>query len=260
MLLTVLVPAGLWALYYKKKRMAPFKLLHAAALITGVTLIVMLLWPLNLLNLSPDSFIYAQLGALLESNNISLAQPSMLLKRLLVVPLMHAPANLNGNLYLKSITPMLALTTILSLTWYCQKGLQSKTINSWTTFILPAAAALLLATNQCFVFNAFYVNSHVLYAALLLLISGSSWLYAINAAVPRNTLLMTIYLSIPVLTITRPEASLHTLLVILPILASSKFPLRQRAYVLIASALATIIWNGFLLLKFVQSGNRRRSR
>lgn len=249
--LNMLIPMGLWAWYFRNGIAASFRILPAFLFLSGAAIAVSILHTSSLLNLTPDSYRYAQIGSLFESDKIAFAQPYLLLNRMLAVPLMHAPANLTGNFYLSSITPLLALATVASLTWFCQKGLKDKKFNHWISFALPPVAALLLVTNQFFVYNAFYVNGHMLYAAFLLLICGSSWLYARNADVSKNALNLILFFSIPALVLTRPEAALHASLALMPVLASNKFHLRQRAFLLAALSFSIFIWNGFLLLKFL---------
>lgn len=253
LLLTIFIPMALWAWYHRKGLAVSFRILPAFLFLSGTFIGVSALRTLSLFNLTPDSYRYAQVGALFESGKIASAQPYLLLNRMLAVPLMHAPANLNDNFYLCSITPLLALATVLSLTWFCQKGLKTKKSNHWLSFALPPVAALLLLTNQFFVYNAFYVNGHVLYAALLMLICGSSWLYARNADVPKNALNIILYFSVPALVLTRPEAALHASLALMPVFVSNKFHLRQKSFLLATLSISIVIWNGFLLSKYLAS-------
>jgi len=253
--LTLLIPLSLWAWYYQKKRIEmPFRIISTVLFLGGTALAVFGLYAVKLLNLMPDSYQYAQIGSLLESGNIDSAQPNLLLTRLLAVPLMHAPANLANEFFLRSITPLLAASTVASLAWFCRKGLQLKQVNHWTIFTLSAAAALLLLTNQFFVYNAFYVNGHLLYAALLLLITGSAWLYALDADVPKSALRLIIFFAIPALIVTRPEASLHLFIILLPVFVSTRFSPRHKAFILAVLSLSIIAWNGFLFLKFLHAG------
>jgi len=253
LLLTIFIPMALWAWCFRKGLAVSFRILPAFLFLTGTSIGVSALRTLSLFNLTPDSYRYAQVGALFESGKIASAQPYLLLNRMLAVPLMHAPANLNSDFYLCSITPLLALATVLSLAWFCQKGLKTKKSNHLLSFALPPVAALLLLTNQFFVYNAFYVNGHLLYAALLMLICGSSWLYARNADVPKNALNVILFFSTPALVLTRPEAALHASLALMPVFVSNKFHLRQKSFLLATLSTSIVIWNGFLLSEYLAS-------
>jgi len=167
--LTLLIPIGIWLWFYNKGKTSFFRIVPAIMVLSAFTAAIIVLHAAKLLNLTPDSYRYAQVGSLFESGNMGFAQASLLLKRLIAVPLMHAPANLADHFFLTSITPLLALATAAILAWFCQKGLQVKQDSWWAVYLFPIAAALLLTTNQFFVYNAFYVNGHILYREQLAL-------------------------------------------------------------------------------------------
>jgi hypothetical protein len=252
--LTLLIPIGIWLWYYKKGETSFFRIVPTILFLIAVIAAIIGLHTANHLNLTPDSYRYAQVGSLFESGNMEFAQAALLLKRLIAVPLMHAPANLADHFFLASITPLLALVTAAILAWFCQKGLQTEQDSWWTVCLFPIAAALILATNQFFIYNAFYVNGHILYAVLLLLIAGSSWLYACDADVSKTALKLILFLAIPALIVTRPEGGLHVGLVLIPVFISSKFPLRLKALLSAVLGASILIWNGFLWMNFSAAG------
>lgn len=254
LILALLIPMGIWLWRYNKGAASFFPVLPSILFSAAAAAAAAGLHAAKLLNLSPDSYRYAQLGSLFESGNMAYAQPTLLLKRLLGVPLLHAPANLADHFFLASITPLLSLATVAILAWYCQKGLQTVHDSLFANWLLPSAAALLLLSNQFFIYNAFYVNGHVLYAAFLLLLAGSGWLYACNADVPRTALATLMICAVPAMIFTRPEAGLHVGLALLPVLISTRFPLQLKALLLAALGGSVITWNGFLWLKFIAAG------
>lgn len=252
--LTMLIPAVVWIWLHKKGSAPSFRILpiflfalFAAAATAGLYLA-------KLLNLSPDSYRYAQIGSLFENSKMEFVQPSLQLKRGLAVPLLHAPANLADQFFLFSVTPLLALATAAMLAWFCQKGLQSDQNNWLNTWALPASAAVLLLTNQFFVYNAFYVNGHLLYSAFLLLIAGGSWLYVRNADVSKAALSGMLFCAVPALVVTRPEAGLQAGLILLPAFVSEQVPVRLRASLLAVLGFSIVVWNGFLWLEFTAAG------
>jgi hypothetical protein len=218
----------------------------------ALALSVVGLYYANLLNITPDSYQYALIGSLIDQGRITLANPELLLQRMLAVPLMHASANIDNTLFHRTITPILSCATVLSLAWFCQKGYPGWQ-KRWQSYALPCAAALLLCTNPFFVYNAFYVNGHINYAVFLLLISGSCWLYARDANVPKQALCTILYWCIPALVFTRPEAALHTTLVLLPVFVSDRFPTTQKKLFLGILIVSVLAWNGFLWIKFAAS-------
>ncbi|MCF8078542.1 MAG: hypothetical protein K9K88_04595 [Desulfobacterales bacterium] len=252
--LTMLIPIAVWIWFHKKGSAPSFRILPALLFSLAAAAAIAGLYAVKLLNLTPDSYQYAQVGSLFESSRMELAQPSLLLKRTLAVPLLHAPANLADHFFLFSITPLLALATSVILAWFCQKGLQSGQVNWLTIWTLPICAALLLLANQFFIYNAFYVNGHILYCALLLLIAGGSWLYASNADIPKTALSCILFCAVPALVIARPEGGLQAGLVLLPVFVSEKFPVRLRALLAAVLGFSILVWNGFLWLKFSAAG------
>lgn len=254
LLLTVFISTGVWIWGYKNGRSISIRIIPACLLLISIALAVVLFYHFNILNLSPDSYRYAQIGSLMESGHIDAAQPSLLLKRQLAVPIMHASANIMDKLFLTSITPLLSLATVFILSWFCMKGANIQSKDAFVIRALPVMAALLLITNQFFVFNAFYVNGHMLYAALLLLTAGCFWLYAQKADVSRTALIALPLIAIPALTATRPEAPLHMGLTLAPVLVSDKFSARLKVFFLTDLCLSTVVWNGFLGLKFTAAG------
>ncbi len=250
LLITALIPVSIWIWRFKKGCSVSIQILPALLLGVFTALIVAFLYSANLLNLSPDSYRYAQIGSLIESGNIDVAQPSLLLKRQIAVPMMHASANLSDKLFLTSITPILSLSAAAILAWICRKGLETVHDESLITKVLPITAAMLLLTNQFFVLNAFYVNGHILYAVLLLLIAGCFWLYAGEADVSRTALTTIPLIAIPALVITRPEAPLHIGLTLAPVLVSDHFSRKLKAGLLTALNVSVIVWYGFLWCKF----------
>jgi hypothetical protein len=208
----------------------------------------------KVLSVTPDSFEYIAIGSLIESGNFSEASSSLLLTRLIAIPLIHAPANLIGNFYLRSITPLLAFSTLICLGWLSYEGFKNFSNDLRISYLFSSVAVFLLLTNNRFVFNAFYINGHMLTALYVLLLIGCGWLMIRNADVPVQTLMTLIILSIPVLIVSRPEASLFVTISLIPILISQQVSWVKRALILVVLGISILAWYGFLWIKFSGEG------
>jgi hypothetical protein len=249
---TFLIPVAGWIWFYIRGHDLYIKPLPA--LFAVLIFLLSALALRNIVSVTPDSFAYIVIGSLLESGNLSEASPLILLRRLIAVPLIHAPANLIGNFYLRSVTPLLALSTLICLAWLSYEGLRITVNDQRIIRLFSLLAVLLLVTNNRFVFNAFYINGHIMTALFLLLLVGSSWLMIRNAEVPMHSLVMLQILSIPVLTVVRPETSLLAGIALMPILISERIHWKKRAILLAVLGISVIAWQGFLWVKYSGSG------
>jgi len=251
--LTFLIPFILWVRHYERGRDVSIHVMPAVLVMAAVFAAVIFFRGANLLKESPDSFRYVQVGSLLEGLIIHSAQAIRFLHQQFAVPMMHAPANIANEFYFRSITPILALATILVFSWFCQNGLRTVIRNWWMASTITLAATLLLLTNRSFIFHAFYIHSHMIYAAFMLIIGGCSWLYARDTKLPKQGLIIAICLAASAMIVTRAEASLHAWFVLLPVLASSKFPVKHKVLVLLVLALSIASWNGFIWSKYASA-------
>lgn len=199
----------------------------------------------ELVNWHTDSFRYALTGSLLATDNYDAVIINLVGKRLLGVPLMHAPAHLGGEYYLRSVVPILAISTLLVLVWLCRIGLESRLGTRWATGVGILGALLLVSINR-FIFHAFYINGHLLFATLLLLIVGASWLRLRGAPVPVEALNAMQWLAIPAVVVTRAEGGLMAALALLPFIVSRDVPVRTRRTSLLVLGMALLAWNGFV--------------
>ena len=252
--LTALLPLGWW--YWCRYRGMDLNIHLAPFFITIIlfVLMIVLFRQVGLTSFTPDSFYYVMIGSLFNSNNISEAHPLTLHLRLLAVPLMHAPANMAGEFYLRAITPLLAISTALSLTWFCQESLRNRMNNVWMIRLFALIGFSLLLTINRFVYHAFYINGHMLNAALILFIVGGSWLLAIKAHIPKRALLTLIFIAIMALAVTRPEASIFAALGLLPLLFSWSVPWKHRTILLAVLGLSITAWHGFLWFEYTRAG------
>ena len=251
---TILLSAIIWFWCYIQGKDISIKITPALIFTIFIVLAVLLFRTINLQCFTPDSFRYIEVGSLLESGNLNHATPNLLLDRLLAVPLMHAAANLVDEFYFRSITPLLAISSIFILAWLIHEGLSLSNIESWLVKLFSITGAFLLVTSNRFVFNAFYINGHMLTAVFLLLLVGCGWLQVKKATIDPRALLVLQVISISVLTLTRPENPLFAGIALLPFLASGRIFWKHRALLLFVLGFSVVTWYGFLWIKYIGSG------
>lgn len=242
--LTAVVPGLVWWFRRGWKRLGLRQVGWAVAAVVGAALLATAFSLLDRINFHVDSLEYMSIGALLTSGTfaegVSLYQ---LEKRLLAVPLMHAAGSSDESFYLASISPMLAVSTVWLLVSMCLTGLKGHVSSKLLPWIAGGAGALLLTTNR-FVHNAFYINGHMLFAAMFLVLIGLAWLAA-RGDLPKLVPLMLV--AIPVLVITRAEAPLMLVLALGPVLLSSIWTQTERMALLTTLGGSVVVWQLFLL-------------
>ena len=203
-----------------------------------------------------DSMEYLAIGSMLTqgtfSDGISLYQ---LQKRMLAVPLMHAPANLGNNYFFISITPLIAVSTLFIIFWILYNGLKTNIKNNINIYLYCILGILLLVSNNRFIMHAFYINGHLFFAVLILIIAGCGWLIILNTNISIHTLYFLQSLSIPVIMFTRPESPLIVFLVLLPVILSNQIDLRYRISLILIFGVSVIFWHLFLASLHIQQFN-----
>ncbi len=254
LIITLLFPLALLFYCFNRGRDVSIKIFPALLSVLLFVSAVILFREINLQCLTVDSYWYLIVSSLLEADNLNHATPDHLLTRLLAVPLMHAAANLTGEFYFRSITPLLAISTLTIMAWLTHEGLSIFNIEPWIVKLLSAAGAFLLVTSNRFVFNAFYINGHMLTAVFIMLLIGCGWLLINNANPSVRALTVLQVISIPVLTVARPENPLFIGIALLPFLVSSKVSWKHRTLLLVVLGFSVLTWYGFLWIKYYGSG------
>lgn len=247
--LTLALTAGLpvvwWAVRLWQGRDVGVSVRYAALGLAAVTGAVLVSRQSHLVNYHYDSFRYLMTGAMIANNSYEIAiSPNLLTKRLLGVPLLHAPAHLAGEYHLRSVFPLMAVATLAALVWFLRQGLRRTSPGVVTTFAV-LGVLLLLSTNR-FVFNAFYLNGHLILAALTLIVVGCGWLLATSDHLPVPALVTLQLVAIPAMVVTRVEAPLLVALAVLPTVLSPRVPTGSRSAILGALGGSLVLWNGFM--------------
>lgn len=242
--LTAALP-GLWWFWRRSRDPGLRVHLPVLGLVAGsIGVLVALFRSVHLVNWHTDTFRFLLTSYLLAGDNYDAVTVNLVDKRLLAVPLLHAPARLLDEPYLRSITPLLALATLATVVWFCHRGLVPR-LGRQQALAVGVVAALLLLTVNRFVFNAFYLNSHLLVAVLLLIIAGGSWLAVRDADPAPHALLWLQSVAVPALVVARAEGALLAALVLLPGAIQTGLPGRRRAAPLAVLAVSILVWHGF---------------
>lgn len=240
------VGLGLWS--WRRNHVSVGELV-SKDLLLGVALVVSLVMffrSVHLVNWHTDSFRYLLTSFLIAGGNFDSVTVNLVDKRLLAAPLLHAPARLGGESYLRSASPIIALCVLASLFWFCREGLRSRLGVAAASTVAVVATGMLLTMNR-FVFNAFYVNSHLLVAVAVLLVSGTAWLAVVRDDGDDAALLGSHLLALPLLVVSRAEGALLAALLLVPVVVHPGLSRAWRVGGPLVLAGSIFVWHGFAL-------------
>lgn len=256
--LTAALPVTWWAVRLFQGRDVRVSIPYAAAYLLALSAAVVVLRAANLVKWHTDSQRYLIAGQLLaEDTYRSVMSTHDLTKRLIGLPILHAPANLVDEFYLRSITALLAAATLAALVWFFVTGVRTgdRTPDRRQVALFAGLAVALLLTSNRYIFSFFYLNGHLLMAAFLLVVVGSGWLLARpSLSVPAPALMTMQVLALPALVVLRPEGQLMAGLALLPTLLSQRISWRHRAVAVATLAVSTMAWHGFMAWVHLQRG------
>jgi hypothetical protein len=216
MVLTLGLSVGWWVWRWRQGADVGVRLVPALASLAGLWAAVAAFRGLNMVKWHTDSFVYLMVGRLLADGDYrSVNTIELVSTRVLGVPLLHAPANMAGEFYLRSITPLLAIATIATTAWFLRQGTRMGA-GRLPAAVVTSLLVLLLLTNNRVIQNSFYINGHMLMGAVVMIIAASGWLLAASDRSPRQALMVLQILAIPALVIIRPEGPLMGILILLP--------------------------------------------
>ena len=250
--LTVAAPLCWW-LSGREPRYFPYSAIQVAATLLAVICLVYFFRKANLVGWSNDTLRYLETGALIASDNFDYVTPNLLAYRLLAFPIVHAPANLAGEFYLRSAGPLLAISGIGLFVWLSFTGLAPR--RTYGPVVFTALGVLLLVSSNRMLWSAFALFPHLLTAVLFLLIAGAGWLIATtgdraeNSDIDPRALIALQSIAIPALVVARAEGGLMVALAILPTLLCRGVAPEYRAFLLGVFGAALAAWNLLLLTR-----------
>lgn len=252
--LTAAVPGIVWVSQTARGKDVGVSPWWTLSTLAGVASAVMALRGARLLAWHVDSHVYLEMGGLLARGLFDVNPSNYLLTaRMLGIPLVHAPASLTNDYYLRSAVPLLAAATVGLVVWLFLQGAR-RLVDRKTLLILAALGVALLVTANRFVYHAFYVNGHLMTGTFVLALAGTAWVLATRQTVPNGPLVALHLLVIPGLVITRPEGALMAAIAILPMLLSPVISALVRAASIATLGASIIVWNGYVHLLLASDG------
>ncbi|WP_062298946.1 hypothetical protein [Demequina maris] len=247
---TALGGAGLWV--WRWRAGADVRMRGAAVVggLAGTAAATVLLRASGLVTWHVDSLVYTNLGqAIAAGHYVDSVGSYSLSKRLLTVPLVHAPAYYQGEYYVRSITPLIALATAGVLAWVVVRACPPEW-RRWSGLV-GAGAAVLLLTVPRMMLHAFYVNGHLVTGTAVMAATGATWLLATRREVPRTALIVAVALLLPVVVLTRAEGAILAGIVALPWLVLEGTRRRDRVIVLAAIGVPATAYYAFAALELL---------
>lgn len=221
-------------------------LLSSALLLGGVTVVVALFREANLVTYHLDSFQYLLAGSLIAQGLApELGSATFWSKRTFVAPVLHSLANGHGELYLRSITPLFAAATTLTLALFVMVA-RGPERHRWLRLLVVVLAVTFLFSTNRFVWHAFYLNSHLFTAGAWMTLAAANWRLMAGADRDRGLWLTLTLLAIPTVIVGRPEGFLMVGMAIIPLVLSHRVPGWLRAVQVGTFGLYTLTWQLFV--------------
>ncbi len=213
----------------------------AATLVAAIALIR----ALRLYTWHIDSLEYIQQAKLLTRGHfLDTANAYVLDKRLIGFPLLEAPAQLSNGYVLFSVVPLLAVATLGALAWFVRVRVMEG-FGRVATVGVVALSVVALASFNRFIANAWYVNGHLLAAALVLVAGGACWMLLDGSRSQAAPMAVVLALSAPALILVRPEGVFLVVVLLAPALASRRVALRTRRALAASTGAVMVVWFGF---------------
>jgi hypothetical protein len=246
-------PAAWWSWV---RRAEPEVDLPVVASLLTLAALVPLVWLFRIANLArvtPDSFNLIMSGTLMHRGRLDEVPPDFLEDWQVALGAVHAAANAQGEFYLRSATPLLALAAVATLIWFVSRSLAPVGLDRGTIALTAGLAGALLLSSQRFLYNAFYLNRHVLVAALLLVAAAAAWGLARGSIASDRVLLTLLAIALPGLALGRAETPIVAGMVLVPLLASSQIARQRRAGLLALLGTTMCVWYGPLVIRYAAS-------
>lgn len=202
-------------------------------------------WTSSLARFTTDSFQYLVSAGFLErTGTIEGIEPIFVMKRLFVVPAIHASAVSTGAGFAAFWSPVVAIGVLSTTAWLVRQMFMRIELSwRWGLLILSAGAAFALSTNQV-MFHVFYVNGHMLFAAFALVGVGLAWMVAQTG---EWSLAYLSAMSFAALIPLRAEGVIAGAILLIPVLAIQGMPQAVRWLYVGSFAAVTALWYGTVL-------------
>jgi hypothetical protein len=246
-------PAAWWLWIRRSGSGADLPVTGSLLTLVALVPVVWLFRVANLARVTPDSFNLIMSGTLMHRGRLDEVPPDFLEDWQVALGAVHGAANAQGEFYLRSATPLLALAAVATLVWFVSRSLAPVGLQRRTIVLTSGLAGALLLSSQRFLYNAFYLNRHVLVAALLLVAAAAAWGLVRGTIASGRVLLTLVVMALPGLALGRAETPIVAGMVLVPLLASSRVDRRRRAGLLTLLGVTMCVWYGPLVVRFAAS-------
>lgn len=249
----VVVTGAATANAVRRGTLAPWP--RPAAVVTAAVLVVAAVGitsAVPIVNLTADSYRYLTVAGVLAADaDVAALTPFTLQTRSLAVGALHGLAPADPG-YLRAVTPLLAVSTLAAVGMLVAEV--AAALDRRTRLGLAGGAVALLLTNHRFLYNALYLNGHLLFAVWTLVVVALCW-RALRRRHDGIGDAVVAALAATAIVLVRPEGALWALVVVLPAVVDEHVPLAWRRVVLGLPAIASLLWHaGVLLVEWPRSG------
>ncbi|MDR2600765.1 MAG: hypothetical protein LBC73_10895 [Oscillospiraceae bacterium] len=221
---------------------------YAVMMITFIIIVVFLLFEFGVwVKWHSDSLQYIFFSKMLYADAVESYHSWWFIYRMLGVPIIFIPAQITGEYYLRSVFMLLGTSTVLSLMWFIKYSV-SDFVSKKKTILLMLAGGLLLITVNRFVFHLFYINGHLLVAALALMIAACGSIVMSRKNENKNAYFILMALCLSAMIVTRPESFLIVAFMIIPFIAAKDtVTINQKKLILIIYGATVAMYYGYIL-------------
>lgn len=223
----------------------------------GIFAVSLMLGELNIGRFTPDSFQYMALASIAEGpDGINTASSGLLERRGFAYPYLLALAFKGEKYNLISLGPLMAVSGLMSLGWFGWRLQRAHQVSRLVSASGIAGSIGLVGTNNRFIFSAFYINGHMVFAVWLGITVGVLLLtYSEQGAAERRALLIACVPVVFALSSLRPEAGLVLALVLLPVLTQRE-RFVESGSLFVSLGIALLVWQGLMLGEVLSGGFR----
>jgi hypothetical protein len=245
MALVGFVPVAGWFVTRRRGAVTPIPLVGSVVALAALSATVLTHYFLRTFAFHVDSMEYLGIGQLLVDNTYSeVVIPDQIDKRILAVPLLHAPAHLTGSFHMAGITPALAIATIGIVAWLVHAAARP-TWGDRGAWSLAGLGVLVLVTMNRFDFHAIYLNGHLYTGLAVLATAGASWLLVTKSTALGRAPVVVAALGCFALVLSRTEGPFLALAAIAPVVAARDLSRGTRVALLAAAGTSITAWYAF---------------
>ncbi|MBU1249996.1 MAG: hypothetical protein KJ659_06135 [Actinobacteria bacterium] len=230
--------------------LAQWRWLVVPAIVSAAVTVLMQVLPA--IHWSTDSLFNLEISRLLVADEFGQVDWGAAERRQLAVPFVHGVSlQLGQGDYLAPLAPLLALSVLGLVWWLLRSRLSAR--HGYVADLIGVLGAFVVMSMNRFVFHAFYLNGHLLFATLLLVLVGLFWarLAAFDVGASPRALVFVPLLVAPAIVVTRPEGTLLLIIVAVALWASDR-ELGPPTWLSLVIGLATAVWNARLIVGELQ--------